>query len=127
DLAGCSLGRRDVVERQAVDQQGVADGTVGQAGVQMRQVVIVGKPARQRALSRCGGTVDGNSERGVVVHQADPRFAPYRWTRPAISASACGSTASPSASATREMSAAGRFWLTFHLPSTSRISISTPT
>ena len=50
DLAGGGLGRRDIVERQPVNEQRMADGTVGQPGVEMRQVVIVGEPPRQRAF-----------------------------------------------------------------------------
>ena len=81
DLARGGLGRRDIVERQAVDEQRMADGAVGQPGVEMRQVVIVGQPARQRAFAGGGGAVYGDGEgggqfrsRGVAVSEHIVRF-----------------------------------------------------
>ena len=70
DLARGGLGRRDIVERQAMAEQRMRDGAVGQAGVEMRQVVIVGKPARQRAFAGGRGTVDGDGECERVMIEA---------------------------------------------------------
>ena len=74
-----------------------------------------GSPQRAMSTERVDRPV-----RGTLVDAAHHLPSPYFRTSPAISALACGSDASPSASATRAMSAAGRFWLTFHLPSISR-------
>ena len=63
DLARRGLGGRGVVQRQAVRQQRMRDGAVGQAGVEMVEVIVVGKPARQRALAGAGGPVDGDDQR----------------------------------------------------------------
>ena len=65
DLPRRRLGGRGVVERQAVRQQRMRHGAVGEAGVEMVEVVVVGEPRRQRALAGAGRPVDGDGEGGL--------------------------------------------------------------
>ena len=62
-------GVRFVVQRQALLQQAIAHRAIGQAGVEMRQMVIVGQPAGERALAGRSGTVDGDEEGFVAAAQ----------------------------------------------------------
>ena len=81
-----------VVERPAQREQLVSDGPVGQAGVEMWQVVIVGETAGERALAGACGAVDGDDEgRCHDWHEADwtarrkgndVPFPARRWGRP---------------------------------------------
>ena len=62
-------GARLVVQRPAPGDQHRRDGAVGQPGVEIGQVVIVGEPARERALAGRGGAVDGDDEGGGNRHR----------------------------------------------------------
>jgi len=64
DLPGRRFRRRDIVERQAIGQQRMRNRAIGQPGVEVGEMVEVGKPAGERTLAGRGGAVDGEEQGG---------------------------------------------------------------
>ena len=60
---------RRIVQRPALLQHHVRNGAIGEAGVEMRQVVIVGDAPGERTLAGCGGAVncDGEVHAGASI------------------------------------------------------------
>ena len=62
DLPGGFDGMRFIVQRPAFLQHHMRHGAIGEAGVEMAEVVIVGDASGERALSGSRRAVDGDDE-----------------------------------------------------------------
>ena len=69
DEARCFDGMRRIVQRPTLLQHHMRNGAIGEAGVEMRQVVIVGDAPGERALAGCSRAVncDGEVHAGASI------------------------------------------------------------